>query len=91
MYPNLNAEMSRYNITQKSICNILGINTSTLSDKMTGKKDFKLSECKKIKETYFKNLCIDYLFSEKAVSNGSCDGIQESENINEEENKTNID
>ena len=86
MYPNLNAEMSRYNITQKSICNILGINTSTLSDKMTGKKDFKLSECKKIKEAYFKNLCIDYLFSEKAVSSGSCDGIQESENINEEEN-----
>ena len=86
MYPNLNAEMGRYNITQKSICNILGISSSTLSDKMTGKKDFKLSECKKIKENYFKNLCIDYLFSEKASSSGFCEGIQETEPKNDKSN-----
>lgn len=47
MYPNLNAEMSRFNITQKDISSVLSIGPATLSEKMTGKKDFKLKECKK--------------------------------------------
>lgn len=64
MYPNLNAEMSRYNINQKDISSALSIGSATLSEKMTGKKDFKLKECKKIKDLFFKNCTIDYLFSE---------------------------
>lgn len=44
MYPNLCAEMARLNITQKEMCEKIGINVSTLSDKMNGKKGFKLKE-----------------------------------------------
>ncbi len=67
MYPNLNAEMSRYKLSQKDICSALSIGSATLSEKMNGKKDFKLKECKKIKELFFKNCTIDYLFSECAI------------------------
>lgn len=63
MYSNLCAEMARLNITQKEMCEKLRINASTLSDKMNGKKDFKLKECKKIRDDIFKNCTIDYLFA----------------------------
>ena len=65
MYANLSAEMARNKITQIDIAKLLNISTSTLSEKMNGKKDFKLSECKKIAKEAFENCSIDYLFSEK--------------------------
>lgn len=65
MYPNLNAEMAREKVTQIEISKLLNLSTSSLSEKMNGKKDFKLKECKKIKSEFFANLTIDYLFSTK--------------------------
>lgn len=65
MYANLSAEMARNKITQIDLAKLLNISTSTLSEKMNGKKDFKLSECKKIAKEAFENCSIDYLFSEK--------------------------
>lgn len=63
MYPNLNAEMKRKNKKHPDIAEVLQINISTTSDKMTGKSDFKLKECKKIRNELFPNLTIDYLFA----------------------------
>ncbi len=65
MYFNLYAEMSRNNITQKELCKKIGINSSTLSEKLNGKTDFKLSECEKIKKIFPNKLTIDYLFETK--------------------------
>ena len=62
MYLNLNAEMARSKKTYADIVDILKISPSTLSEKMTGKKDFKLGECKKIVKYLFPDLTIDYLF-----------------------------
>ena len=64
MYANLNAEMARNKITQIDLAKLLNMSPSTLSEKMNGKKDFKLSECKKIAKEAFVNCSIDYLFSE---------------------------
>lgn len=63
MYCNLDAEMARNKKSQIDIAKILKISTSTLSDKMTGKRDFKLKECKKIIENVLPGYTIDYLFA----------------------------
>lgn len=60
MYKNLIAEMARNGITQLDLCSLLNLNSSTISDKMNGKRDFKLVECKKIAVKL--NSSIDYLF-----------------------------
>lgn len=63
MYLNLKAEMARNNVTQLDISKVLGLSTSTVSDKMNGKKDFRLKECKKIITELLPNNTIDYLFN----------------------------
>ncbi len=78
MYPNLEAELARNNITQINVSEVLNIRTSTTSDKMNGKTDFKLRECKKIKTTYFPNLGIEYLFATKDELLGKEDDKNES-------------
>ncbi len=64
MFNNLEAEMARKKITQKELAKILHISSSTMSDKMTGKQDFKLKECKIIVEYFDNQFSIDYLFKE---------------------------
>ena len=65
MYPNHNAEMARNNITQLDIAKALNLYPSTVSDKMNGKVDFKLKECKLIIEKLLPNFTIEYLFAVK--------------------------
>lgn len=63
MYPNLNAELTRHQKKQSDIAECLGLNVSTVSDKMTGKRDLKLKECKKIINSILPGNTIDYLFA----------------------------
>lgn len=65
MFPNLIAEMARKGITQKDLCNCIKKDKSTLSEKINGKRDFKMSEIMKIKETFFPDLTLEYLFKTK--------------------------
>lgn len=62
MFFNLNAEMARSKLTQSDLARVLNLNSSTISDKMNGKRDFWLLECKKIRDSFFPQLTIDYLF-----------------------------
>ena len=66
MYPNLNAEMARKNVTQIDISEKSNISYSTVSDKINGKKDFKLKECKDIISKLLPGNTIDYLFQTKS-------------------------
>lgn len=68
MYPNLNAELTRNHKNQSDIVACLDLNSSTVSDKMTGKRDFKLKECKKIIKNILPGYAIDYLFATKEES-----------------------
>ena len=63
-YPNLRAEMSRIGIKQADIAELLGIREVTVSKKMNGKSTFDIDEAFLIKETFFSNLSLDYLFSD---------------------------
>ena len=62
MYKNLNAELTRNDIKQEDIATCLGLDASTISLKMNGKSEWKLSECKTIIKKLLPNYSIDYLF-----------------------------
>lgn len=67
MYKNLEAELTRNSYTQNDISKLLNISVSTVSDKMNGKREFKLIECKKLSK--WLNASIDYLFKEETNNN----------------------
>ena len=69
MYLNLKAEMARKSITQQNIAKVLKMNVSTLNERLNGKSDFKLKECKKIKEFFFPESTLEYLFEIKKIVN----------------------
>ena len=62
MYENLKIEMSNKGITQKDIARLLGLRIASVCDKINGKFSFKLDEAFKIRDKYFKDLTIEYLF-----------------------------
>lgn len=64
MYPNLNAEMSRRNITRGMLAKELGVTLSTLCLKLNGKYKLTLPECKQIKAFLNVNISLDELFEE---------------------------
>lgn len=61
-YPNLRAEMSRIGIRQRDVAKLLGVSELTVSKKMNGKSSFTIDEAFLIKETFFPNFTVDYLF-----------------------------
>lgn len=63
MYPNLNAEMARRNMTALTLAQRTGIPYSTLTPKLAGKAPVKLSEAKEIKRALNTEMSIDELFS----------------------------
>lgn len=62
MYPNLRAEMARKNIKSVVVAEILGISYDTMSNKMNGKSDFTRTEIFKIRDKFFPDLTLEYLF-----------------------------
>ncbi|WHY75732.1 XRE family transcriptional regulator [Neobacillus sp. WH10] len=62
MYRNLLAEMARKDISKKEMADLLKMRYSTLVDKTNGKYRFYLDEALKIKETFFPDLPLEYLF-----------------------------
>ena len=64
MFRNLEAEMARNGIKNKDIARLLKCNSKTLNFKMSGKREFKLSEIKAIKAYIPGNFSLDFLFDE---------------------------
>ncbi|MBC8581495.1 helix-turn-helix domain-containing protein [Zhenhengia yiwuensis] len=63
MFRNLKAEMGRNSIRAKDIAKALNVREATISFKMNGKSDFTFNEAKQIKEIFFPDLDIEYLFA----------------------------
>ena len=64
MYPVLEKEIVNKAIKKKDIAKELGIKQSTLSCKLSGKNEFTLKECKKIRELLHTDIGINKLFLE---------------------------
>lgn len=67
MYPNLNAEMARHNITVMILSERTGIPYSTLAPKVRGEKPVKMAEARLIRDAISDSLTLDYLFAEQAL------------------------
>lgn len=65
MYPNLNAELARRNITSHQLSAITGINYNTLRMKLRGATVITLPEAKKIRSAIDSSLSLDVLFEER--------------------------
>ena len=63
MYPNLEAEMARKNINQKTLAEKIHRTPTTLSLKLNGKAILTLPECIEIKKAIGSEFPIEYLFS----------------------------
>lgn len=63
MLYNLRAEMARRNITSSDISRVVRKTDRSVRDKIKGKRDFTLTECTVIRDTFFPNLSLEYLFS----------------------------
>lgn len=62
MFPNLNAELSRYNIDAKGFAMIIESSEKTARNKLNGTTDFTLPEIRKV-AARFPGYTIEYLFS----------------------------
>lgn len=66
-YPNLKAEMSRKGILVKDIAETLGKSADWIDWRMRGKTALSVADAMIIKNTYFKEIPFEYLFSDTAI------------------------
>lgn len=59
---NLEAEMKRKKITRSDIAELLGLSYRTVHSRFNGESDWNYSECIKIRDTFFPDMLLDYLF-----------------------------
>ena len=67
MYPNLNAELARYNVKNEDIAKAIGRTTSTVSLKLSGKYPITLGEAMAIKKLISTEKPIEVLFSTEVI------------------------
>lgn len=70
MYPNLEKEMIEKKITKISISKLLKLRYATILDKFSGKSRFFYDEAKKIKDEFFPEIEIEYLFNTDETKEG---------------------
>ncbi len=64
MYKNLVSEMAKKSITKRHVASVLNIHENTLKNKLDGKSKFDVEEGFKIRQHFFPDLSIEYLFAE---------------------------
>lgn len=72
---NLEAEMKRKKISRSDIAHLLGLSYRTIHSRFNGTSDWGYSECVKVRDAYFPDLELSYLFQtfepdDETVGNG---------------------
>lgn len=62
MYPNLEGELRKRNITRQKMAHDLNWNIATVSQKLNKKDRLKLNEAYSIRDKYCPDVTIEYLF-----------------------------
>ena len=60
---NLEAEMKRNKISRSDIANLLGLSYRTIHSRFNDETEWGYSECIKVRDTYFPDMSLDYLFA----------------------------
>lgn len=67
-YKNLRAEMARSSVTAAQIAELLRLRRATVSDKINGRSRFFCDEAILIRNTFFSECSIEYLFEQQEKS-----------------------
>lgn len=67
MYKNLEAEIARYDIPKEKLAHSIDKSYQTITLKLNGKFPFTLDEAFKIRNEYFPDLSLDYLFEKETA------------------------
>lgn len=59
---NINAEMVRHRIQKSVVAASLGISLKTFQRKLNGKTEFTFAEVQTVRDTFFPDLSLEYLF-----------------------------
>lgn len=70
-YPNLAGEIARRGIKKKAIAASIHVCGKSLWKKMNGKVQFTWPEVKTIRETFFPDMDVDYLFEKEMKEKAS--------------------
>lgn len=62
MFRNLEAEMVRKGVSKKEMAALIGVSYNTIRNKINGKQKFLYDEAFKIREYFFPELSLEYLF-----------------------------
>lgn len=65
---NLEAEMKRNKISRSDIANLLGLSYRTIHSRFNGESEWGYAECVKVRDAYFPNMTLDYLFENRRES-----------------------
>lgn len=60
---NLEAEMKRNKISRSDIANLLGLSYRTIHSRFNGESEWGYAECVKVRDAYFPDKSLDYLFA----------------------------
>lgn len=72
MLLNLKTEIARHKLSAAKIAKTLGIDEKTMSEKVTGKSDFKRKEMYLIHSTFFPDSDFYELFKDEKNEKGEC-------------------
>ena len=65
MFPNLNAEMARKGLKRKDLARVFKGRIPSVSEKLNGKYPLYLDEARQIRDEFFPEYSIDYLFEKR--------------------------
>lgn len=61
---NLQAEMKKNSVSLYDMQSVLGCTERTVRNKLSGRTDFSYSEVRKIRDTFFPGMQLEYLFND---------------------------
>ena len=67
---NLEAEMKRKKITKHDIATLLGLSYRTIHSRFNGESEWGYSECVKVRDTFFPDMELSYLFATDTQDDG---------------------
>lgn len=69
MLCNLRAEMVRRGLSASDISRVIGKTDRSARDKISGRYTFSIEEAKKVRDTFFPGMDLDFLFLQSSSSN----------------------
>lgn len=69
MLCNLRAEMARRGLSVSDISRVIGKTDRSARDKISGRYTFSIDEAKKVRDTFFPGMDLDFLFSQNHPNN----------------------